>query len=134
MFVASNITPPDQIFKELTEIQLYLDSRYQSDNPAACTDRLDDLQSYMARSGKLFADAEYHYNELLNSSIMSALKKAEADHMSTSTLNKFIESLCKDYRYLYTWSERVNRCATHCAEQMRTVISNHKFQMQTYGK
>lgn len=124
MFIATNITPPDQIFSELTEIQAFIDSRYQSDTPAACMDRLDELQAYMARSGKLFADAEYHYNALLNSTIIQALKKAES--MSTSTLNKYIESMCKDYKYLYTWSERVNRCCTHHADQMRTVISNHK--------
>jgi hypothetical protein len=130
MFIASNITPVDQIEKELTEIQLYLDARYQSDNPSACINRLDDLQAYMARSGKLHADAEFHYNTLLNSEIVKALNITA--YLPVSTLNKYIESMCKDYKYLLTWSERVNRCCTHQAEQMRTVISNHKAQM--YGK
>jgi hypothetical protein len=126
MFIATNITPLDEIFKELTDIQAFLDARYQSDTPAACIDRLDELQGYQSRSGKLFADAEYHYNTLLNSEIMASLKLAQSEKMSISTLNKYIESMCKDYKYLYTWAERVNRCCTHHADQMRTVISNHK--------
>lgn len=134
MFTASNITPPDNIFKELTDIQAFLDSRYASDVPAACTDRLDNIQEYMSRSGKLVADAEWHYNTLLNGTIIEALKMASKDKMSTSTVNKYIESSCRDYKYLMTWSERVNKCATHLAEQMRTVISNHKAQMTSYGR
>jgi hypothetical protein len=129
MFLASNITPTDQIFKELSDIQLYLDSRYQSDNPQACADRLDELQTYMARTGKLFADAEWHYNTLLNGEIIKALKMAASERMSTSTLNDYIRTMCKEYKYLFTWAERVNRCATHASEQMRTVISYHKAQM-----
>lgn len=134
MFVATNITPTDQIFKELTEIQVVLDARYQSDNPAACSDRLDELQVLMARSGKLLADSEWHYNTLLNSEIMEALKKAASERMPTSTLNKYIESMCKEYKYLWTWADRVNRCCTHMAEQMRTVISNHKAQYLTNSR
>lgn len=129
MFVATQITPTEQIFRELGEIQSFLDASYSSDNPAACSERLDSLQGYMARSGKLFADAEWHYYGILNGEIIEALRKAGSQTMSTSTLNKYVDSACKEYKYLVTWSERINRTCTHLADQMRTVISYHKAQM-----
>lgn len=134
MFVASNITPTEQIFKELTEIQSFLDARYSSDIPAACSERLDELQSHMARSGKLFADAEWHYQTLLNGEIMKQIKDVANEKMSTSTLNEYIKSMCKEYKYLYTWAERVNRACTHQSNQMTTVISYHKSQLANYGR
>lgn len=123
MYTPSNITNPDSIHKELEEMQAFLEAEYSADLPDEVQSRFDSLGSYMARSGKLKADAEWHYNALLESSIIAALRKASQETMSTSTVNKYIESLARDSRYLFTWADRVNRTCTHQHEGMRSVMS-----------
>ena len=130
MFKATNITKPDQIETELFEIQSFLEQSYPSDNHAACIDRLQELDVKIARSGKLLADAEYRYNEIVGSSIINALKDAMSEKMSTSTLNKYVESMAKDYKQLVTFADRVNRSATHNAQHLTTIISFAKQQMK----
>lgn len=129
MFQVTNTTSPNLIHSELLEIQEFLEASYPSDNPAACIDRLQELDVKIARSGKLLADAEYHYNQVVGSSIITALKDAMSEKISTSTLNKYVEAQAKDYRHLVTFADRVNRSATHAADHLRTIISFTKQQM-----
>lgn len=124
MYTPSNLTNPDSIHKELEEIQLFLESSYAADVPAQVQARFDSLAVYMARSGKLKSDAEYHYNELVESSIMSALKKGYEEKLSPSTINKFVEAAARSYKFLLTWSDRVNRSCTHQLDSLRTIMSN----------
>ena len=123
MFTPANITPPDAIQKELEEIQAFLEADYSADLPNEVQGRFDTLAGYMARSGKLKADAEYHHFSVVNSSIMDLLKRGYEEKLSPSALNKLVESSAKDYKYLLTWSDRVNRSCTHQLEAMRSVIS-----------
>lgn len=123
MYIPSNISSPDVIHKELQEMQDFLEADYSSDNPAHVQSRFDSLAGYMARSGKLKADAEYHYNSLIESSIFEALKKGYEEKLSASTINKFIEAAARNYKFLLTWSDRVNRSCTHQHDGMRSIIS-----------
>lgn len=123
MYTPSNITNPDSIHKELEDIQAFLEAEYAADVPEQVQSRFDSLAAYMARSGKLKADAEFHYNTLLESSIMETIKKGYEEKLPASTLNKFIESLAKNYKYVFTWADRVNRACTHQHEGMRSVMS-----------
>lgn len=123
MYTPSNITSEKDIHVELEEMQAFLEADYPADLPDEVQSRFDSLGAYMARSGKLRADAEYHYNSLLESSIMTALKKAVEENMSTSTVNKYIESLSRDSKYLFSWADRVNRSCTHQHEGLRSVMS-----------
>lgn len=123
MYTPSNITDEKDIHKELEEMQAFLEADYAADLPDQVQSRFDSLGAYMARSGKLKADAEYHYNTLLESSIIAALRKASQETMSTSTVNKYIEALSRDSKYLFTWADRVNRSCTHQHEGLRSVMS-----------
>lgn len=123
MYNPTNISSPEQIHQELEEIQLFLEAEYAADVPGQVQNRFDSLASYMARSGKLKADAEWHYHSLIESSIMDALKKGYERSLSASTINKFVEAASKNYKYLLTWADRVNRACTHQLEGMRSVIS-----------
>ena len=123
MYQPSNITAPDLIHKELEEMQSFLEAEYSADNGAQVQDRFDSLGGYMARSGKLKADAEYHHNSLVESSIMDALKKGYEDRLSASTINKFVEAAARNYKYLLTWADRVNRTCTHQHDGLRSVMS-----------
>lgn len=127
MFTSSFITPITQIESELADIQSYLELPSPSDNPAELTERLSTLMQHMARSGKLKSDAEYHYNTVLSSSIIDAIKTTSK--LSPSTLNKYVDSLCKDYKQIASWADRINRSATHQIDATRTLISYAKSEM-----
>ena len=129
MYQPANITEQTAIHKALETMQAFLEAQYSSDIPAAVMDRFNDLAIYMARSGKLKADAEWHYNSLVESSLMAALKRAHQQTMSPSTLNKYIESLARDAKYLVTWADRVNRSCTHQHDGLRSVISSLRAEM-----
>ena len=136
MYVPSNITQPDNIHKELEEVQLFLESQYASDLPDQVQSRFDSLGAYMARTGKLKADAEWHYNSLIESSIMDALKKGYEDRLPASSINKFIEAAARNYKFLLTWADRVNRACTHQLEGLRSVMSTLRSERfaNNYGK
>jgi hypothetical protein len=126
MFQATNITPPEAIAQELQTYQDYLQQEYRSDNGAEVVARIDTLGGYMARSGKLKADAEWFYNKLIDSEIMNCLQSMMHEKLSTSTVNKMIEAKAKDYKYLLTWADRVNRSCTHQIDAMRSILSDLK--------
>lgn len=130
MFKAQNILPADQIAFECQRIQNYCEAEYNADVPAAVVDRAGALEGYMAITGKMLADAKWHYSDVLNSVFMDAVKQGQQGKLQTSTLNKYIESLCKDYAYLVDWTERLNRTCTHCLELSRSLISKHKAEYQ----
>ena len=130
MFQATNIQTPEELFARVGEIQAYLEAEFNADIPAACVDRANDLAGYLALTGKMLADARYHYNQLVGSSILAALKIEAANRMSISTLNKYIESLAKDYRYLVDWIDRANSSCTHQIDLLRSLISKHKVEYE----
>jgi hypothetical protein len=136
MYTPTNITPPDAIHSELEQIQAFLEAEYSADVPGQVQDRFDSLASYMARSGKIKADAEWHYNSLVESSIMEMLKKGYEERLSASTVNKFVEAAARNYKFLFTWADRVNRTCTHQHEGMRSVMSTLRSERfsQNYGR
>lgn len=133
MFKPSNIATPEMIFSLLQEIQSFLEAHYESDNGNACVDRMAQAEAYMAVSGKLLADAKHHLRQLEESSILQALIEAQRKKMSPSTLNKYIDSLTRDYAYLVDWAERLNRACTHTGDFQRTIISKLKEEARLSG-
>lgn len=123
MFKPSFTTTPEAIEAELAEMQSFIELSFAGDTPEALKERLGTLSQHMARSGKLKADAEWHYSNLYQSSLMSAIKEMAEAQMSTSTVNKYLESICKDYKQIVTWADRVNRSCVHQSDAIRTLIS-----------
>ena len=123
MYTPANITRPEDIHAELETIQAFLVASYSADLPAEVQSRFDSLGGYMARSGKLKADAEYHYQTMVYSTIMQTLKDAMDMRLSASTVNKLIEAEARNLKFLMTWADRVNRSCTHQLEAMRSVFA-----------
>jgi len=123
-----NITSKENIQKELGEIQDFLEITLSEDINEAVI-RGNDLAVYMARSGKLLADAKIHKDEVLKSETMARIK--ELMSLPASTSNKFIETLTKDENYLVTWADRINAACSRQLEWCRTIISKGKAEMQT---
>ena len=121
--ISISTIPADQILRECQTIQAFLVASYSADLPAEVQSRFDHLGGYMARSGKLKADAEYHYQTMVSSTIMQTLKDAMDMRLSASTVNKLIEAEARNLKFLMTWADRVNRSCTHQLEAMRSVFA-----------
>lgn len=130
MYRASNIIPCDQIQDSLIEIQDFLEKEYDADNGTAVVERAQKIEGYMAYTGKLLADAKYHYNNVFESGFIEAIKQNVG--VSASTLNKYLDSIVKDYQYLVDWCDRVNRSCTHSVDFSRTIISKLKQEMRQF--
>lgn len=134
MYQASNIATPEQISESCREMQPFIEAHYDADNPTAVVDRANILESYMALSGKMLADAKYRLSEVMNSVFVKSVKEAVNSGMSPSLTNKYIDSVCRDYQYLVDWCDRINRSCTHQLEFARTIISKLKAEMQMSGR
>ncbi|MEP7198027.1 MAG: hypothetical protein ABI851_16025 [Saprospiraceae bacterium] len=113
----------EHITERLDTIQGILEAEYAGDEGHIVNERLQQIATYMAESGKLKADADFHFQAKLNSEIMAAIKGLLPDYSSASLQNQFVKSLAKDEQHLATYADRVNRSCTHQIEVMRTQIS-----------
>lgn len=121
------VTPFEDINKELEEIQDFLELT-QSEDITEAVYRGNDLAVYMARSGKLLADAKIHRDTKLNSEVMQNIKSLIS--LPASSANKFIETLTRDENHLVCWADRVNASCSRQLEWCRTIISKGKAEMQ----
>lgn len=86
------ITPKEQICKELTDIDSFLNIT-MSENAEEAVLRGNDLAVYVARSGKLLADAKYWLNEAMNSETMKTLAETAKNAKATATaINALVNS------------------------------------------
>ena len=128
-----DITPAQLIADELTAIDSFLNITQGEDMEEAVI-RGNDLAVYVARSGKLLADAKYHLNEKMKDDIFQVLEKTAKQAGATATaINGIVKSLCKNEQYLVDWAERTNRSATHQLDWCRTLISKGKEEMRLAG-
>lgn len=127
------ITPKEEILAEVTDIDRFLNIT-MSENPEEAVQRGNDLAVYMARTGKLLADAKYWFNEAMKSEVMQTLVETARNSKVTATaVNALVNSLCREERYLVDWCERCNRTATHQLSWCVTVISKAKEEMKMSG-
>jgi len=125
----TNITSTENLLKEAAEIQSFLDITC-SEQVEEAIERGNILSSYIARSGKMKADAEYHRDALMQSEILSLLKDTAKSRLPATTVNKLLDSACKEANYLATWCDRLNRSATHQLGFVRSLLSYEKEQLK----
>lgn len=127
------ITPVANLLSEIATHQSFLEITV-SEQPEEVVERGNELSVIIARSGKMKADAEYHRDTMMQSEIMNLLGDVAKSKLSTTTINKLLDSACKDYNYLATACDRINRTATHQLEWCRTLISKAKAELAaSYG-
>lgn len=125
-----DITSPVRILEELVSIDAFLNIT-MSEQAEEAVARGNDLAVYIARTGKLLADAKYHLDGKMKDEVFETLRKTAKEAGATSkAVNKIIDSLCKEEQYLVNWCERLNRSATHQLEWCRTLISKAKEEMR----
>ena len=123
-----NITAIAKLNEEATEIQSYLEVDC-SEEMAELVERGTMLTAYIARTGKMLADAKYHQDDALKSSILNKMDTG----LTPSILAKLVSADCKDINYLVNWVERLNKAATHQLEWVRSMVSRIKAEMQMGG-
>ena len=124
------ITSMSQITVELQDIQNFIEET-MSEDPNEAVLRGNDLSVYMARTGKLLADAKFHRDKKLRSEIVSQIK--EMVKLPPSVATKFTDTLVERESYLMNWADRSNRSCTHQLEWCRTIISKAKAEMNAFN-
>lgn len=125
-----NITPIEKISDELAAIDSYLNIT-MSEEVQEAVQRGNDLAVYIARTGKLLADAKYHLNGKKKSEVFDTLRETASRTGATSkAVNAIIDSLCKEEQYLVDWCDRVNRACVHNIDWCRTIVSKQKEEMR----
>ena len=131
MDIQAHILNKEQILENLAMYHSQIDEQLV-DEPTRIIEQLTIAESVMVNSGKMLADAKYWLNDAMHSDTISTLKElAKQNKIVTSTaVNKIINSLCKDEQYLVDWCEKLNRSSTHRADLARSIISKQKAEMQ----
>lgn len=128
-----HITPKEQILEEAKNIDIYLRST-MSEQVEEVIFRGNDLVVYMARTGKLLADAKYHLNEAKSGDIMNILRDTAKQAGATSTMiNELVKSAAREEQYMVDWIDRLNRSCTHEIDWCRTLISKAKEERRNSG-
>lgn len=117
-----NLHTVEHIKERLEFMQGYLESHYDSDDGHMLSNRLQELGAYMAESGKLKADMEFHYHEQLQKELMVLMSQLPT-FASATLQNKFIKSLAREENRILLIADRINRSCTHQIELMRTQLS-----------
>lgn len=124
------IASPNEIKTELQTIQSFLEITMSEDANEAVA-RGNDLAVYMARSGKLLADAKIHHDRKLRSDIVEQIKSINS--MAPSVAVKFTNTLVENESYLVNWATRLNASCTHQLDWCRTIISKAKAEMSAFN-
>lgn len=120
----------EELTKEAQKIQDFLEIT-MSDDPQEVIERGSDLQVYMARTGKMLADAKYILNAQKHNETMDIVRDFIIDQkLSAKVQNALIDGLCKDTQYLVDWIERLNASCTHQLDWCRSVNSKNKEEMR----
>jgi len=124
------ITPAKDILIELSDIQSFLEIEMSEDANEAVL-RGNTLSVYMARTGKLVADAKIHRDKKLRSDMIQEYKKLL--EFPASVAVKYTDTLVENETYLMTWATRLNASCTHQLDWCRTIISKAKAEMSAFN-
>lgn len=122
------ITPIEELEREAEEINEYL-TTVPPEDPNMAIERGNELSAYIARTGKMLADAKFYQDQAIAQSIVYNLGKQAG--CPASVLKQLVESSCQRENLLVNTIERLNRAATHQLDWLRTVISMAKEEMRT---
>lgn len=118
----------EELLNKAEKFQAYLEKKVGSE-PNELIERVELLSILIAQSGQCLANAKYLQDQVINGTIMEALKSAYDDRLSASTINQFVKSSAKEFNYLVNWLDRINSTATHQLDSTRTIISYRKCEM-----
>lgn len=119
----------DKLLKESEQIQSFLEIT-MSDDSVEVINRGCDLAAYMARTGKMFADANKLYNSRKKEEILEAIAYISECKLSAKVQNALVDSVCQEEKYLVDWIGRLNATCTHQLDFCRSIISKNKEELR----
>lgn len=119
------------VLKEIEEMQSFLEIT-ASDNPKELIQRLTDINVYMARSGKLLADAKA-LQDTITAKVYEEHKEFVGRVPATVAI-KFVSAQTATANQLVNWLDRINRTLVHAGDNIRTQISFAKQDMALQRK
>lgn len=123
------ITETSKLLTEAQEIDDFLQITISEDINEV-VERGNAIQVYMARTGKMLADAKYHLNKKRKDDIMQVLQVIIPEKLSAKVQNSLIDSIAREEQYLVDWIERINRTCVHQLDWCRTLVSKAKEEMR----
>lgn len=116
--------------EEIMEMQDYLEITI-SDNPQEIIERIGNLNVYMARSGKMLADAKRVLRMKKSDEISTMIINiAKQNYLSATAQKALVESIAQEENYIVDWLERINRTCTHQIDALRSLLSYEKEQLR----
>jgi hypothetical protein len=116
--------------QEAQQLQDYLELEC-SDNPAEIAERIRTLSVYLARSGRMMAEAKIALRRRQTAEISAAiLNIAKQQHLSARVQNTLLDSIAEEEAYMVDWTERINRSCTHQIDALRSLLSYEKEQLR----
>ncbi|HRY32071.1 MAG TPA: hypothetical protein P5531_03790 [Bacteroidales bacterium] len=114
----------EELEQEAMQLQAYLETT-MSEQAEEALIRGNDLSAWVARTGKMKADAKYRLNEALQTGLIKQLVEASKaiPNISTKAVNAIVDSACRREHHLYDMIERLNRTATHQLDWCRSVLA-----------
>lgn len=123
----------DKLQSEAENIQSFLEIE-TSDNPQEIKERLATLSVYIARTGKMLADAKRLLREKKSSQIAETIIRiAKENYLSAKAQNELVDSLAVDENQLVDWLDRLNKTCVHQCDICRTMLSYAKQEMAYSG-
>ena len=119
----------EQLTQKAEKMQSYL-NEHPSSEPNDIITRLENLNILISQSGKMLADAKYYKDTVVNGAIMEALQRAYNEKLSTTTINKFVETAAKEQSYLVNWIDEINSTAGKQIDSLRSILSYRKEEMK----
>ena len=101
-----NGCPLPPVIKEIEEMQSFLEIT-ASDNPKELIDRLTDINVYLARSGKLLADAKAYQDQVTANVYASHMEFIS--RVPATVAMKFVAAQSVTANQIVTWLDRINR-------------------------
>ncbi|NDV94840.1 hypothetical protein D0T84_07900 [Dysgonomonas sp. 521] len=131
----------DLVF-EAEGIQEFVDEDYSGieESPELIKERGNKLSSFIARTGKMMADAKYHLNELRKDEVLESIEKILLEgKLSAGVQNALIDSICKEEQFLLDQVTQLNKTCKYQLEWCRSKLSMAKEEMNfnrtwTHGK
>lgn len=125
-----NIQSTEQLFSLAEKIHEFLKQEVHTDDIDCAIGRGHEIQSYMANTGKMLADAKYHRDKAYSDSTLTKLKERQLTGLSATAMNKLIEADCKDVNYLVNFIEQLDKECKHQSSWLITCISAEKEQLK----
>ena len=115
----------DQLTKELNDIYKYCTTNYNQDDGGILTERITELNVYLARSSALLSHAQYHYDKAQGKEAEKIIRDEGKTgiKISPTVFKQLINGRTVNEAKILKFTERLNRTITHQIDGVRSQLS-----------